>query len=329
MNYLNPELRISSCLGQRIDIKQKTMAIYKYVSPERADILKNAHIRFTQPATFNDPFECFPYFKAIATEASLDGYLQSHRWNEEEIEKMLQESWENELQEYPGVNVPFDLIKSCLKAEMEKSKPLIVDLLKESMTMRHPFFRKMSLNALIRAMNREIGILCLTEKEDNLLMWAHYSSNHAGFVIQFDENHAFFDQRKEPNEIRGHLRKVRYSLNRPEVTLFDPAINNENINKWVADVFGVKSLHWEYEQEWRMFYTLRDCKKIISSKPYDIYLFSIPKNCITGIIWGCKISNVDKQNMLKIIRDDKEYSHVNLIQAEMDEREYRLKFIDL
>ena len=44
------------------------MPIYKYVSKERIDILKNAHIRFTQPSAtkvaysyillhnFNDPF---------------------------------------------------------------------------------------------------------------------------------------------------------------------------------------------------------------------------------------------------------------------------------
>lgn len=32
-------------------------------------------------------------------------------------------------------------------------------------------------------MNDLIGLLCLTEKPDNLLMWAHYADSHAGFVV--------------------------------------------------------------------------------------------------------------------------------------------------
>ena len=46
------------------------MSIYKYIPPERIDILQNNHIRFTQPSAFNDPFEAFPYFKALAPEGN-------------------------------------------------------------------------------------------------------------------------------------------------------------------------------------------------------------------------------------------------------------------
>jgi hypothetical protein len=52
------------------------MAIYKYVTVERIDIFKNGHIRFTQPSAFNDPFETFPYFSAIAPEDAVDDFLK-------------------------------------------------------------------------------------------------------------------------------------------------------------------------------------------------------------------------------------------------------------
>ena len=38
------------------------MKLYKYVSLERIDILENSLLRFTQPSTFNDPFEMKPIF---------------------------------------------------------------------------------------------------------------------------------------------------------------------------------------------------------------------------------------------------------------------------
>lgn len=240
------------------------MPIYKYFSLERIDILKNAHIRFTQPAAFNDPFESFPYFKTIAPENDIDDFLGKYKWDDNELEKKLEKSW----QELPQENIPFDLVKCPLKAMMEQLKPFITNLTKRSMTMEEPLFRKVVLDALILAMNKVIGILCLTEKRDNLLMWAHYSSNHTGFVIEFNENHSFFDRRTKENEIRRHLKKVRYSLKRPEVTLFDTGLSNEeNIDRRIKDIFWVKSKHWEYEQEWRMIYTLRDCQKTIPSNP--------------------------------------------------------------
>lgn len=43
------------------------MRLYKYVSPERTDVLKNWLIRFTQPTSFNDPFETFPYLQSLGT----------------------------------------------------------------------------------------------------------------------------------------------------------------------------------------------------------------------------------------------------------------------
>lgn len=36
------------------------MIFYKYVIPERIDVLLNGMIRFTQPTALNDPFELRP-----------------------------------------------------------------------------------------------------------------------------------------------------------------------------------------------------------------------------------------------------------------------------
>lgn len=36
------------------------MSLYKYISPERLDVIRNLRIRFTQPGAQNDPFELRP-----------------------------------------------------------------------------------------------------------------------------------------------------------------------------------------------------------------------------------------------------------------------------
>lgn len=38
------------------------MMVYKYVIPERIDVIENGRIRFTQAAALNDPFEMYPCF---------------------------------------------------------------------------------------------------------------------------------------------------------------------------------------------------------------------------------------------------------------------------
>ena len=89
----------------------------------------------------------------------------------------------------------------------------------------------------------------------------------------------------------GSLKKVRYSTTRPEVTMLDPTLSDiELLYKWIEDIFCVKSKHWEYEQEWRMIVPLRGCQSVIASQQGDIYLFELPKSCITGIILGCRMS---------------------------------------
>jgi hypothetical protein len=192
--------------------------------------------------------------------------------------------------------------------------------------MDDPCFRSETVHALTRAMNREIGILCLTEKMDNLLMWAHYASNHTGFVIALNEKHSFFDRGSEI----GHLKKVRYSITRPEVTLLDPTLSDmEHIYQWINDIFCIKSEHWDYEQEWRMIVALRNCQNVIASQQDDICLFELPKSCITGIILGCRMSTEHKEAILNVLRNDDEYRHVSIRQAEMDEKEFRLRFIEL
>lgn len=304
------------------------MAIYKYVSADRIDILINSNIRFTQPTAFNDLFEMNPHFIAIANEGAIDDFLKSDFCGNENMEKLLKEAWEAECQKC-GVSIPFRFVRYIMKGEADKFEPIMKDWFKQFMMMKGPNHRSFASNTIHSGIDKSFGILCLTEKPDNLLMWAHYSENHSGFVIEFNEKHNFFDQRKNERQTSYWLRKVRYAKIRPKIILFDLSKSDEqNQEQWINDFIWVKSEHWDYEQEWRMICGLRRCKevKINNNK---IYLHPIPIECITGIILGCRISDTNRNVLLRLLKSNKIYSHIRLLRAVMDEREYKLNFKEI
>jgi hypothetical protein len=220
----------------------KFMPLFKYVTFERLDILKNEHIRFTQPSAFNDPFELFPYFEAIAPKQNIEEFIQDFNWDESEVNKMLEESWQGELKKYPGADIPFASVQDVLSEGFEQFKPLIISFFRNFMSMKGARNRDLAVNTIKKSLNDTIGILSLSEIEDNILMWSHYSADHTGFVIEFDEKHPFFDQRKKSSEMRRHVKRVRYSDKRPRLTIFDPNLkNDEHIDKWIKDFLWVKS----------------------------------------------------------------------------------------
>ncbi|MYL96140.1 DUF2971 domain-containing protein, partial [Citrobacter werkmanii] len=58
------------------------------------------------------------------------------------------------------------------------------------------------------------GVICLTPKPDNYLMWSHYAASHTGFCIGFDEK---FLETIEDIELAGY---VNYSDDVPVFSFF-------------------------------------------------------------------------------------------------------------
>src|SRR5215207_9168735 len=47
------------------------MTLFKYIRPERLDVIEKREIRFTQPAALNDPFELRPQFESLVGQAEV------------------------------------------------------------------------------------------------------------------------------------------------------------------------------------------------------------------------------------------------------------------
>ena len=259
------------------------MILYKYLAPERVDVLQKSHIRYTQPILFNDPFESRPFFSF----GSID-------W--------LQQALNGEIEEGKlGEGKAAQAVKAIESVGLEDAEEVI----------RLLFWF---------ACAGMFGILSLTEKPDNLLMWAHYARSHEGYVIGFNVEHEYFTHLIDVDNAISEFGKVKYSIERPRKI-------SERLD--IADIYFTKSLEWEYEQEWRIirpfdFKRMKDLSDIIDSKLLPIFLFAFPPACVESVIIGCNASEETKSTIKGVLSERIEYRHVMLYEAEIHKQEFRL-----
>lgn len=275
-------------------------SLFKYFHPDRSDILRNGAIRFSSPKVLNDPFELKPYISAIAPQ----GHMFSN------IDELLPKIFKEEYEKLPAEFRARITFPTYLSLGYARLPDAMVEI--ESVAdMMLPMLR----DTLSKKIEEFIGILCLTETPTNLLMWAHYADSHQGFVVEFDPNSPFFDQRVSPEDEFRHIRKVHYHDERPALKLSE-----------IEDFspFLTKGSDWSYENEWRMLDLLSNASQIIGSGSAAVHLFDFPKSAIKAVIFGCRMADTKKTEICQILRDCDEYSHVRCAEARIDEKHYRV-----
>ena len=124
------------------------------------------------------------------------------------------------------------------------------------------------LKQLTREVISSVGYYSMTTKPDNLLMWAHYADSHRGVCIKFDI-----------------LKDLDTFLVPLPVDYNEQYIDFNMLNSDLLSVLRRKSPDWEYEDEYRIIKT--DYQGLWEIKP----------DCLTEIIWGCRISEEDKNEI--------------------------------
>jgi hypothetical protein len=134
----------------------------------------------------------------------------------------------------------------------------------------------------IRTM-KQMGVLSLSEINDNILMWSHYSESHTGFCIEFE--------RTDSNDLGNwdHCAPVMYDEYLPTFKPIELADK-----KTVTRILLTKSEFWAYEKEWR----------IIAKQGNQTY--PIPGN-ITGIIFGYKMPSAHRREISATLGDNVKY----------------------
>jgi hypothetical protein len=270
--------------------------LYKYSNPLGVDILRNLRLKVTPPNEFNDPFELAPRMEPeLSREQALDAL------NEPRVLEMTYRDAIN-LGSFNGSREQFtDFIK--------KHSELFLKGLIEGYPKSASEFRRNHINDI----SSEFGLICLSEVEDDILMWSHYTQSHTGFVIGFHMSHAFF--------VNPPLLQVTYNEER---VLMGQYIRKEDPERarQVNSLIRRKSPHWKYEREWRQLYFLPECTTVQQDNPpHNRHFKSFDAGLIAKVIIGCRSTN---EKEIRDILAAPQFSAVEVIKYEMHETDFSL-----
>ena len=274
------------------------MNLYKYLPPSRINVIRDCTIRFTQYGDFNDPFELNPNINKIAEES--------------EITKLVDRDFvqliEEEYSKNPIISafISKESFIQLAEGKKEHVKNATVGMERQLVSLLPGMLQTIS--------NSLFGALSLSEIRNHKLMWSHYANEHRGYVIGFNSEHQFFNQKKTDGDELRHPRKIDYREKPPVINL---------MNTSGAELFFVKSLEWEYESEWRMLMPLSNSSKVIERQPYPAHLFDFPIESVTEVILGERMSEQDKE-IIKSLMHNRNYNHIKLYQAELDNTSFEI-----
>jgi len=273
------------------------MVLYKYLPPARLDVIEKRTIRFTQPADFNDPFEFRPCIQSAASDAQVREYVEAN------FETLV----DRELAQYG------QLVPAALRAQLPQLKANLPALFRLS----EPHVLAKVSPLIDEFLNRHVGVLCLSELKDSILMWGHYTENHQGLTVGFDADHPFFSRRRSDQDEFGFLRRVEYSRERPNIVLSDTSSR-----EW----FQTKCLDWAYEKEWRIVRLLSEADQRVDGSRLPACLFGFPEDAVMEIVIGLRAPEwlVEKVRSLKPC-----FPRATLLQAREDPSNYGLRFEEI
>lgn len=177
---------------------------------------------------------------------------------------------------------------------------------------------------------------CMTENNNNLLMWSHYARNHEGFCVEYDLKRL----KEDPFNVLHHIFPIIYrdqrQSNRDLVSLAEShSILSEAILKQfeydgcetldnILPLFLTKSKAWAYENEWRVVYTK---KQMYDINEDELYQCNLKFKCLSAVYLGYRIHPEKKKNILEICeRISTEKDKIRVYQANLAPKSYGIVF---
>ena len=176
--------------------------LYKYgrLGSHSEALFSGSQIWLAPPAQLNDPFECRPWF--------------TYQGTEEEIFEVIVTGFR----------------KKNPRATHEQALVAATEIHQQRRHLAPGFWESLSAE-VIRDLGSRIGLYCLAEAPDSVLMWSHYGRDHKGYCLAFEATNY--------TVVFGEAQKVRYSDTYPQVDFFKTP-NQEQIeqsfsqNTWVG-----------------------------------------------------------------------------------------------
>lgn len=288
---------------------------FKYVSFNTAlRTITTKSFRWSSPLNFNDPFDHQTGFDMKLNDEIFNSALMKS------IEKII---FDEEYMTTPPTtqfgagllqlrNIRHRLDKVSILKDLEKTIPEVIANFKTLNS---------DLNKEITNLLCHSRIFCVSETNDNIVMWSHYAEKHQGVVFKL----------KCIDEIDNSLlvaKKVFYSndfVPFPASDEYARHLTEEQLidmTKLMWDIAYIKHSDWSYEKEWRVHISLLDEPQ---GDGYSIYTENAA--VFESVYLGCRMSQENRQHILIMIR--KFLPNIKVFQAIKNDKTFELEFIEI
>ncbi len=275
------------------------MIVCRYFSDEYVvETLQNLLFKVSNPNELNDPFENSPYFS-----------------------KPEEKEWECYLNQNSTIEDYFNRIhhKLGMMTKEEFRKKWEAGAMQKALTAFMQGDDMKTLDSVKEEFSNENRILCVSnataiEPHGDILMWAHYSNGHKGVKISFDTEKICWSDLK--------IDQVEYSEDR---VMLDPIKIDKRDSKTeneISRALIVKSLGWEYEQEYRWFIQIQRCKL---DKEKNIHFVKIPAEAIISVDIGVKSLPEIKERIMDLMKGN-DFAHIKIRHAKLHETKFKLNY---
>lgn len=167
-----------------------------------------------------------------------------------------------------------------------------------------------SLRSTFETMKSKMGVACLSESDDSLLMWAHYANNHRGMCVEYN----LMEINKQLNFTPV---PIIYSNDRVVFNVLNPDTAGDDASALFIQSITSKSEDWSYEREWRIIRDDAACGDKWDSEKKGALLDMIWPSSIT---LGCAV----EEKFERVVREYCEDSRIPLYKMQKDKEQYRL-----
>lgn len=259
--------------GICVEVKQH-LHRYSAINEKLEQSLVENYLWFSDPMGFNDPYDC-----------NLEVYCDGT------FEEILNYLYEANVVADEKVPNQYLLDRAGLLAarpdEMEKlSKKADMDTISK------------------------LGVCCLSERKDSLLMWSHYGDSYRGICLTFDIS-------RDWELFSKHPLKVEYPENYP---LHRFPAEHKKFHSY-RFLVATKSREWAYENEVRL---VRDDH----SAPFREKV-PFNKNALIGVTFGHKCPEESRRNIIRLLRQVGGYEHVNFYITKLKRYAFGVEFYPL
>lgn len=207
---------------------------------------------------------------------------------------------------YRALNDPFELafeVEIRYRADSKKITPQFIERAKKAI--------KDNIESCIQA---SLGLLSLTERNDDILMWSHYSESHSGFCLEFDSS-IFDPELLKQVTYSDDVYRVQCRVDDQEQGVVVPVDTDE----YLIGICNTKKIDWQYEKEWR------DVRKQSGAYKFD-------PSGLTGLILGYKIPEEKKEILFDVLAKRRRRlggaPSVHIYEARLRTGHYGLDIID-